>query len=208
MDVDPKYIKITRMFYEVVKRLVCKDWSPQTTSPFVVKCGIERLDKLFPGVGASDGRIVDFIVYQIYRYRDMIGTKGTKWNLLWCFSDKAVEKYKNQFLDKNGKTGMMYYIDQWLNDDNLNRGILENMIADRSVHRLAKFIYMPSEDGVKKRFMNTELGYLLCIQATTGWSPQSPICSACKNVVKCITSTMKKYPELVRLRKENNNGKK
>ena len=208
MDVDQKYIKIARMFQRVVKRLVSNDWSLQTTSPFVIKCGIERLDKLFPGNGASDGRIVDFVVYQIYRFRDMIGIKGTRWNVLWCFSDKAVEKYKAQFLDKDGKAGMMYYIDQWLDDGELNRGSLEKMIADTSKHRLSKLIYLPSEDSIKKRFVNTEFGYMLCLQATTGWTPKSPICSVCKCVEKCVMSTMKKYPELVRLRKENSNGKK
>lgn len=207
MDVDQKFIKIARMFYEVVKRLVSDGWSLPTTSPFVIKCGIERLDKLFPN-GCSDGRIVDFVVYQIYRYREMIGVKGTKWNLLWCFSDTAVKKFQHQFLDEKGKSGMMYYIDQWLSEADLNRGVLEGMITDSSKHRLAKFIYLPSEDGVKKRFINTDLGYLLCLQNTTGWAPESPVCSKCNNFDKCCESTKKMFPELVRLRKEKYYGKK
>lgn len=201
MDISQKSIKIIRMFQEVVQRLIKEDWSLTPSSQIVVKCGLERLDKLFPN-GCSDGRIVSFIVYQIYRYRDMIGVKGTRWNLLWCFSDKAVERFKHQFLEVRSKTGMMYYIDQWLNEADISREDLVKMIGDTG-HRLNKFIYMCSEDETKRRFFNTEMGYMLCIQSTTGWTPMSPVCQKCRNTEKCIESSSKRYPELIRLRKEN-----
>lgn len=189
------------MFQKVVEDLVDKDWPLPAPSPLIIKMGIERLDKLFPN-GVSDGRIIDFIVYQIYRFRDMIGVKDTRWNMTWCFSDNAVQKFKHQFLDASGKAGMLYYIDQWLEDGGLNRGMLEKMIKVQDKHRLAKLVYIQSEDCTKKRFLNTEMGLALCLQSTTGWSPQSPVCSSCTNSEKCKVITQKKYPELFRLRSE------
>lgn len=189
------------MFQKVVKELVNKDWLLPATSTFVVGNGIRNFGSLFPN-GVSDGRIVDFVVYQIYRFRDLIAIKGSRWNITWCFSDKAIQKFKCQFLDSGGKAGMLYYIDQWLDEGGLNRGMLEGMICERKHHRLAKLIYISSEDSTKKRFLNTEMGLALCSRSTTGWTPKSPVCNSCNNAEKCMRITEKKYPELVRLRKE------
>lgn len=194
------------MFQKVVKELVNKDWLQPATSLYTIKIGLEKFDKLFPN-GASDGRVIDFLVYQIYRFRDLIAITGSRWNITWCFSDKAIEKFKNQFLVSEGKAGMLYYIDQWLEEGGLNRGMLEDLICEQKEHRLAKHIYIQSEDYTKRRFVNTEVGVALCSKATTGWAPQSPICSSCKFADKCMRITEKKYPELVRLRKLDKNGR-
>lgn len=203
---EDKNLKICRMFQYVVKKLVGNDWLLPSATPRYVNMCVENLSKLFAGE-ISDGRIVDFIVYQIYRYRGLIGIKGSSWNILWCFSDNAVKKFKSQFLDSNGKSGMMYYIDCWLEDAGLSRSRLEEMITGNNEHRLSKYIYIMSEDAVKRRFKNTELGFQLCIQSTTGWTPMSPVCSDCSNMARCLKISQKKCPELIRLRKEYQNGR-
>lgn len=203
---EGKNLKICRMFQFVVKELVRNDWLLPSATPRYVKNGIMNLSKLFAGE-ISDGRIVDFIVYQVYRYRDFIGIKGSSWNISWCFSDTAIKKFKSQFLDSKGKSGMMYYIDCWLEDGGLSRSVLRDMLADNGEHRLARYIYIVSEDVIKRRFKNTELGLQLCIQSTTGWTPQSPVCSNCSNMYRCAIVSEKKCPELIRLRKENQNGR-
>lgn len=164
----------------------------------IISKGLERLQMLYPH-GYCDERIIDFVVYQIYRYRDYIGT-DTRWNISWCFSDMAVAKYRQQFIDENGKSGMNYYIDRWLSEADLSREGLTVMIKDRSEHPMMKMIYIESEDIIKDRFLNTDGGYFICQQSTTGWSPASPVCGQCNNISKCKDVTKKKYPELFRLR--------
>ena len=161
----------------------------------------EALDSTTP-YDFADDRVTDYVVYQIYRFRDLIPERGKGWNLTWCFSANAVDKFKKQFIDDNGKSGMNYYIAQWLQADGLDRGKLTEMLVDFREHRLAKFIYMPSEELTKKRFADTDIGFMLCMQATTGWSPLSAACQKCGHVEECIGYFEKKTPELIRLRKE------
>jgi len=169
-------------------------------SEVLVKEGLLRLDKLF-GVGFHHDRIVDFVVYQVYRFRDII--KGSDWKISWCFSDNAVAKYKAQFIDKDGKSGMNYYIDLWLSDNQLSRAKLSRMVEDKKVNPFKKFVYIESEDETKRRFHNTDVGFVLCQQATTGWSPKSPVCRSCVSKEKCLSATKEKYPELTRIRIES-----
>lgn len=201
MDLKDKAIKVCRMFQYVVKELVSDDWLLPSFSPVVIETGLMEFSTLFPG-GLSDGRIVDFVVYQIYRYRDMIGLKGTRWNISWCFSKAAIGKFKAQFLDVQGKSGMMYYIDQWLGDAEINRTKLEDMLVDTNEHHLAKFIYVKSEDSIKSRFPDMDMRLRICLSSTTAWTPRSTVCSSCVNYQKCMELSKKKYPELVRLRQE------
>ena len=77
-----------------------------------------------------------------------------------------------------------------------------DMLADLSEHRLAKYIFLQSEELTKKRFLNTETGLMMCVCNTTGWSPLSPTCQVCKNVDECKVYTKKSYPELYRIRIE------
>ena len=167
---------------------------------------LDRFKVLYP-YNFADERIIDYVVYQIYRFRDLIPERGKGWNLSWCFSKNAVDKFKAQFIDDSGKSGMNYYIDQWLKSEGLNRQKLTEMLVDFKEHRLAKFIYMPSEELTKRRFADSEVGFMLCMQATTGWSPLSDACKACQHTSECIEYFEKKTPELIRLRKEYNKPK-
>lgn len=190
------------VFQKVVKELIDKDWLLPATANFNIQMGIWRFKDLFPA-GMSDGRLVDFIVYQIYRFRDLIADKNSRWDITWCFSENAVRKFKAQFLDVGGKSGMLYYIDQWLIEGGLSRDKLERMIAVKKEHRLAKLIYIEAEDLTKRRFFGTETGFAICIKSTTGWTPKSPLCASCVSAGKCMEITEKKYPELTRLRKQD-----
>lgn len=145
-------------------------------------------------------RIVDYIVYQIYRCRDAI-VEG-RWHPGWMFSSAAREKYRNQFIREGGKSGMNYYIDQWLDEHDLSRGELVKLIEDQKPSPLRAMVYMESEEPIKRRFYNTETGFALCQQATTGWSPLSECCKGCVNWIECGKLTAHKYPELMRYRKE------
>lgn len=70
--------------------------------------GLERLPGLFGFSDIDDERIIDYIVYQIYRSRTAIA-EGS-WQHTWLFSQNAMEKYKKQFMSVDGKHGMNYYI--------------------------------------------------------------------------------------------------
>lgn len=168
--------------------------------------GLALLPKLFEIQEIDDERVVDYLVYQIYRSRQSI--EEGRWNPSWLFSQASLERFKAQFLSTNGKSGMNYYINQWLDDAELSRSQLTAMIAKPKPNPLRKMVYLESEEPIKKRFFNTEAGFALCQQATTGWSPLSEMCEKCDYWVECGKMTAKKYPELMRFRKEAYGSKK
>jgi hypothetical protein len=205
MELHEKGEKVKAMIEFLVQKCIKKNWRLQggpVNIPTIVR-GLDRMKVLYPYSDMADERIVDFVVYQIYRYRDLIGNYDKGWNLSWCFSDNAVQKFKNQFINADGKSGMNYFIDQWLNDGSLDRHKLVRMIGDPQEHPLRKYIYMESEELTKRRFLNTEIGLLFCMNNTTGWSPKSRCCKECQYIDKCVEHFERTTPELIRLRKES-----
>lgn len=162
--------------------------------------GMARLNKvLFPYSNIACERIIDFLVYSLYLKRD----STYRFTVSQIFSEGLMLKFKKQFMSADGKSGMNYYINVWLDEGDLTRSQLTKMIEAPKPHKMSKLIYMESEELIKKRFYNTEMGYMLCQRSTTGWSPRSQFCNGCKNVEQCIIVTEQKYPELVRLRRKD-----
>ena len=195
------------MIETLIRRTIDPKWkfTQSGLAALQLQKGLDMLPALFSVSEIDDERIVDYIVYQIYRSTKSI--EDGKWNYSWLFSQNAMLKYKNQFLSEKGKSGMNYYINQWLDEYELSRGELTSMIAKQKPNPLRKLVYMESEEPIKKRFLNTEVGLLLCQQSTTGWSPLSETCKKCNNWIECGKMTAKKYPELMRFRKEAYHGK-
>lgn len=162
--------------------------------------GLEQLCSLFGILNMDEARIVDYVVYQLYRLRQSI-EEGT-WQYTWLFSKSALDKFSKQFMSEDGKSGMNYYIDQWLDEAELSRGKLTSMISKPKPNPLRDMVYLASEEPVKRRFLNTVDGLNLCQRSTTGWSPLSETCGKCDYWVECGKLTAKKYPELMRFRKE------
>ncbi len=180
--------------------------APNGISLQMTQEGIERLNKtLFPYSNMADERIVDFLVYSLYLKRDSI----YRFTVSQIFSEGLMLKFQRQFMSADGKSGMNYYINEWLDDGDLSRSKLTKMIEKPKPHKMAKFIYVESEEVIRKRFYNTEMGYMLCQRSTTGWTPRSQYCNGCKNAGQCMMVTERKYPELIRLRRKDfENGKK
>lgn len=194
-------VMVDKVIHTLLTKNITLTGNPNHTA--TLRRGIERFSTIYNYQGVANDRIVDFVVYQLYRYRDMIADyPHNRWQLSWCFSDNAVDKYRRQFIAEEGKAGMNYYIDQWLRQGSLDRQSLTDMLAEPGQHRLAKYIYMESEEMTKKRFLNTEMGLMLCIQSTTGWSPKSPTCQKCNNTSRCLEVSARKFPELIRLRQQ------
>ena len=190
------------MIETLIKRTIDPKWQ-FTLSGMValqIQNGLQQIPALFGMSDVDDERTVDYIVYQIYRQRNYISNGN--WQPSWIFSQNAMEKFKQQFLSVNGKSGMNYYINQWLDEAELSRGDLTAMIAKPKPNPLRNMVYLESEEPIKRRFLNTEDGLTLCLRATTGWSPLSDTCGRCDNWVECGKITAKKYPELMRYRKE------
>lgn len=162
--------------------------------------GLDYMQARYFPLGMADERIVDCIIYQVYRYRKFY--EEGKADYKWCFSHNAIDKFYAQFFGGGKGTGMKYYINQWLDENNINRKSLIDMIASPKANPYTKFLYMHSEELIKQRFLNQEVGYLLCQNNTLGWSPLSQTCQKCQFIDKCINDTAIKYPEIIRLRKE------
>ena len=209
MELQERTVKMRQMIETVVNRTIDPKWrfTQSGVAALYLQNGVEQLPALFGVSDIDDERIVDYIVYQIYRYRTSIANGS--WQYTYLFSQAALEKYRNQFLSADGKSGMNYYINQWLDEVELSRGQLTLMIAKPKPDPLKQMVYLASEEPIKRRFLNTEDGLVLCQRATTGWSPLSETCGQCDNWVECGKMTAKKYPELMRYRKEvYHNGRK
>lgn len=208
MELQDKTLKVRKMIETVVKRTINPRWqfTQSGVAALYLQSGLEQLPRLFGVSDIDDERIVDYLVYQLYRQRNSLANGSWKYNFL--FSQSALSKYHNQFMSADGKSGMNYYINQWLDEAELSRGQLAAMIAKQKPNPLRRMVYMPSEEPIKKRFLNTAEGLALCQLSTTGWSPLSETCGRCDNWVECGKATAKKYPELMRFRKEVYNGRK
>ena len=203
MESQKQAIRVRLAINKIIITLIGKEYKipdgGQTLA--VIEQGIKRVNqKLFPYSDMADDRIIDYLVYHLYLKRE----PRRRFTVNEFFSDYAIVRYRQQFIDEGGKSGMNYYINQWLRD-----GDFTKMIEKPKPHKMSKFIYMESEELIKKRFINTDMGYMLCQRSTTGWSPRSQYCQICKNVSQCIRATEQKYPELIRLRRQDyENGKK
>lgn len=201
MELQETTIRLSKMVETVIKRCISPRWKfPGGPNLLVLQDDIKVLNGIF-GERVSEERVVDYVVYQIYRNRGTI-EKGITWCPHFMFTDYAVDKFKRQFMSETGKSGINYYIDLWLNDGETSREELTAMIEKPRPNQIMKFIYMESEEITKQRFFNTECGYLLCQKSTTGWAPQSAVCNKCDYSKQCEQDTERKFPELVRLRRE------
>ena len=190
------------MIETVVKRTINPKWrfTQSGIAAIYLQNGLQQLPSLFGVSDIDDERIVDYLIYQLYRMRSYIADGS--WQYTWLFSNSAMDKFKKQFLSADGKSGMNYYINQWLDEAELSRSKLTVIIAQPKPNPLRKMVYLASEEPIKKRFLNTEDGLALSQRSTTGWSPLSETCGRCDYWVECGKMTAKKYPELMRFRKE------
>lgn len=203
MELQDKTVRVSRMIETVIRRCINPKWRyPGGPNLIILQENLKVLAKLWNYDGVADDRVVDYAVYQIYRNRKTL-EGGYAWSPRMMFTDFAVEKYRAQFMSEDGKSGMNYYIDQWLDENELSRAQLTAMIADPKPNKMRKYIYMEAEEMTKRRFINTEGGYLLCQSSTTGWSPKSEACGECSYRKRCEEDTERRLPELVRLRRED-----
>lgn len=153
---------------------------------------LDLMEKEFGSVTSE--RLVDFCVCAAYVFKNR-----PQWTVNQIFGKASIKRLKER--TKGGK----YYEDQWLSSVSLNRSDLVAMIADKSVHPQAKFIYIASEEPTKRRMLNTAVGYIICQTSTLGWSPLSESCSKCKATDDCKQELQKRFPELYRIRIEHGN---
>lgn len=199
MESQKQAIRVLSAANKVIATLIGEEFKLSLNGMTIqmIQEGVARLNsRLFPYSNMADERIIDFLVYGLYLKRD---TKY-KFTANQLFADGVIMKFQKQFMSADGKSGMNYYINEWLDSEDLSRAELTKMIEKPKPHKMSRFIYMESEELIKKRFYNTDTGYMLCQRSTTGWSPRSTSCAGCVNAKRCITTTKQKYPELVRLR--------
>lgn len=161
----------------------------------VASC-MQRLDE---GTGKlSRERVVDFCICQAYAITFYDHEYLRRWKPSHSFGSKALERF-------TGNTrARRYYEDIWLRKHTLTREGLVDMIRDRSRHPLSKFIYPQYEDATKARKAGTEAGLYICSVSTLMWTPFSPVCSDCSMAPACQHMTRELYPELCRIREEEN----
>ncbi len=142
-------------------------------------------------------RVADFCICQVYTLSFTgSGPLRRRWQVTRSFSTAAIERFM-----ADGK-GARRREDRWLAEHGLARGVLADLVRDRSQHPLAKFIYPQYEDRTKARQAGTEAGLYVCSLSTLLWTPFSPVCRACAMAGACRRMTGSRYPELLRIREE------
>lgn len=208
MELQDRTIRVRKMILALIRRTIAPKFrfvNEDSVGMYLEK-GLKELPSVFGLTEIGEERIVDYIVYQIYRMRGNI-EKGA-WQSTWLFSQYARDKFKKQFFSEDGKTGINYYINLWLEEAELNRGILVKSITAKKPSPLLAKVYLENEEWIKQRFLNKDGGMEFCVSHTTGWTPASSTCQRCDSRTQCEQITALKYPELVRLRKESYHGKK
>jgi hypothetical protein len=185
--------QVTTVYAEIVTRLVDKTFkfSKGGKTIRIISLFLDRFEKEYGSI--TKERLVDFCICAAYLYREK---EKEQWTIQHVFGQASLNRFRES---KHGKT---FYEDQWLSTAQLTREYLCHLITDRSEHPHAKYIYVLSEEGTKKRMLNQEAGYLLCRISTLGWSPASETCGQCKFTHDCMQETQCKYPELYRIRLE------
>jgi len=185
-----------RIFTEIATKLINPSFkfSQGGATMRIMSTALERLEQKHGGF--SRERIVDYCVSSAYWFKE----RGDEWKINQVFGPKSIERF-------NSDKGRRYYEDRWLASANITRSHLLSFIADKSNHPQAQYIYLPMEEGTKRRLLNTRSGYLICQSSTLGWSPESECCSECQFVRECQIETQNKFPEIYRLRIENGNKK-
>lgn len=145
----------------------------------------------------STMRLTDFCICSAYYFFN----SNYQWNIQQAFGKTIFSRFRD------GKYNKRHYEDKWLEKSNITRNELYKLIADKSEHPQAKYIYVPSEEFTKRRLLNSETGYGICQISTLGWSPLSETCGQCEFVDKCKKATEAKYPELYRIRIEHGSKK-
>ena len=181
-----------KVFTTIVRALISPTFKSSEGGATIrtVRQSLERLEKKQGSL--SRERIVDYFICSLYAFKN----RGNEWTMSSVLGPKSLERYL-----KCGKENR-YYEDRWLASENLTRDSLLGLIADKSSHPQAQYVYMPMEESTKSRLFNTEAGYIVCQSSTLGWSPESASCRQCKFVEKCKIETKRKYPEIFRLRIE------
>lgn len=186
--------KIRTIYTEIMRRLIDHEFAfPVGGKTNIQLSKFIQQFTVFCGGQFNDERLVDYCVFQIHKNRNGKFQKSLATN---AFGQTAFNKYKTMA----GKS-KKYVEDKWMAEKQLDRTYLVRLIADKE-HPLAKYVYMPSEESTKRRFVNTETGLVLCGVSTLMWSPFSQTCGMCNNQSECKRITKEKYPELYRLRTE------
>lgn len=186
--------KIKIIYTEIAKRLIDPSFSfPEGGS---VDIRLSQFIKEFSdmcGGRFSYSRMIDYCIFQLHKNRESTFQQRLAST---AFGSTALQKYSAMTsCNKN------YSEDKWLAKAQLTRTYLNSLIGKQE-HPQSKYIYMPSEEGTKKRGLNTDVGFIICSTSTLMWSPFSPSCQQCRNVERCRQETEIKYPELYRIRLE------
>lgn len=185
---------IKTVYTEIVRKMIDKDFAfPEGGK---VNIALSKFVKEFSkmcGGEFSTSRLVDYCVFQVHKNRTQPHQRTLAPN---AFGKTAIQKYLS--MSSKAKS---YVEDQWLSEGNLNRAYLNSLICKKE-HPQMKYVYMPSEEGTKKRNVNTAVGYVICRTSTLMWSPFSSTCQQCNNADECKQETERQYPELYRLRLE------
>lgn len=178
-----------KMFYEIVTKLIHPGYRlPRGGEPTrTIRAALQRVESKYSTLSVQ--RIVDYVVCSAYVFKD----RGSDWKFNQVFGPKSLDRF-------DSSKQRVYYENKWLESQGLSRASLLSIIVDRSEHPKAKYIFVPSEEGTKRRLLNREVGYVICQTSTLGWSPLSEVCSECIYIDKCKQETQKKYPEIYRLR--------
>lgn len=191
METSKRFKQFSDIFTTIAKALISPSFQITEGGANIrlVEKFFTTLDKRYGDV--SPERLVDICVSILYAVRDR------PFRLNNVLTEKMLLKIEEH------RRGIRFYQDEWLSDANLTRAKLVELIQAKDVHPQTQYIYMEAEEPTKSRYLNLFVGFVICQTATLGWAPQSPSCNRCHYSLRCKKETERKYPELYRIRVED-----
>lgn len=194
---EKKIKQTSTVFTEIITKLVDPTFkiSKGGATTRLLNNFFKNFEKEFGAITCE--RLVDFCINAAYTFRNRIPILPKQ-----IFGTASIKRLKEL------SRGQKFYQNEWLKSAGLSREKLIDKIKDRRIHPLAHFIYIAAEEPTKSRHLNQQVGYIICQTATLGWSPLSASCQSCEFEDQCKQETNLKYPEIYRLRTENDKSTK
>ena len=193
MERDRKHKLIKHVFNFLMQETTRKDFalSRGGKTDLIINNCLDMLEKKYGNIGPK--KIIDYCICQVYvanKYEHTL-KYGTVFHF---FGDKAVGRFVNS------PQGIAYYEDKWLKEHSLSRANLVKRFGDEIENPLHRFVFPEYEERTKKRVLNQEAGFIICLSSTLLWTPFSATCLSCRWQERCKQAARDMYPKLYSLR--------
>ena len=182
--------KCYKVFYIKLSGQELFEFNPSDREKKSLTNFIILLDKKYGIESVSTNIIFDYFTFQLDYWANLDSRFGKKIPLNWYIGKKAF----NRFLNRTEKD--LWHAKRTLKKYNINI----NQVQEKKIKDFKALKIRVYEETEKKRFFNTDRGFLNCIESTTLFNHRSLECISCKNKIECKKILKENFTKLYILR--------